>query len=376
MSVFLSLKSKRFNCEMKLNEKVTFIWGSSGQGKTEFTRRIQSKSSMNKLSISNGFDAVVLTSELFNQSYKLAMRSFTGNTDERKTVRKHLEKYWSDEDNFPYKDHVLIIDDEDFVKSDCFAVYFNCDKSNYYIIINRSKLPMISYSANEVYRFVADGANHYIERYFKYSEDTTNTSISSIDTAIVEGVGSDFVFFSNLLTDDITVLNPTSFGTITDGGRDNVVKFIETEYSKLLGKRILLIVDFCAFGSNINELYNLCQSRGLNIIFDRDYLSFEYLLLRSNFINDLYLDSVIESDRLKHYSLEDLFTKRLISLTRDCIYSYSKSSDEFSVCYYLDCCKNKRNKGTCSMRRSGLSKNKLTNLLRGTKFEYLLERHK
>ena len=59
---------------------------------------------------------------------------------------------------------IIVIDDEDFVKSRDFSHFFNCDKYNYYIIINRSKVPGINYSVDEIYNFVKDGTDHYIKK--------------------------------------------------------------------------------------------------------------------------------------------------------------------------------------------------------------------
>lgn len=89
-----------------------------------------------------------------------------------------------------------------------------------YIIINRAKLPKLSYSANEIYRFIADGKKHYIEKYYEYD----NTDYVNIDAAIVEGSGSDFVFFSHLFKNNIQVWNPMSFGNLQSAGRSNMDK--------------------------------------------------------------------------------------------------------------------------------------------------------
>lgn len=45
-----------------------------------------------------------------------------------------------------------------------FSCFYNCDRYNYYIIINRGKVSGISYSVDEIYDFVKDGKNHYIRK--------------------------------------------------------------------------------------------------------------------------------------------------------------------------------------------------------------------
>ena len=47
-------------------------------------------------------------------------------------------------------DSIIIIDDEDFVISEEFSAWFNSDKSNYYIIINRSYISNIGNSVGEI----------------------------------------------------------------------------------------------------------------------------------------------------------------------------------------------------------------------------------
>lgn len=365
MSVLIKLESKKYCCELKLNEKITFIQGDSGQGKTEFTRRAGSENSANKIIVSNGFKLVVLTKQLFEQSYNMALRHNEHNED----IGRFLKKYWSDSRNFPYENSIIVVDDEDFVKSPAFATYYHCDKSNYYIIINRAKLPNLSYSADEIYRFVADGKNHYIEKYYQFD----NADLHNVGTALIEGSGSDFIFFTHLFQGKIEVLNPTSFGNLQSAGRSNVVKLLELNYEKFLNRKVFVLVDFCAFGSDMDDFYNVCLNHNLKIIFEHRYLSFEYMLLKSNMIHDEKLDFVVEKDRLKYHSLEDLFTNRLNELTLGTYYSYSKSVQNFPICYYENCCKNSLNRGDCRVRMSSLGKNKLEEMLKETEFEYFLE---
>lgn len=157
--VRITVESKKYNCILDIKEKATFIKGDSGVGKTEFIRRISSESNANKVSVSNGYDLVVLRPDTFRRICNRASKGETG-----KNRESILERYWDAKDNFPYYNSIIIIDDEDFVKSKDFSCFFNCDKYNYYIIINRSKVPGINYSVDEVYNFVKDGKNHYIQK--------------------------------------------------------------------------------------------------------------------------------------------------------------------------------------------------------------------
>ena len=195
--ITIELVSKRFCCTLKIREKLTFIRGDSGVGKTEFTKRVASRTSANHIEVSNGFEISVLTRDYFHNIYKksLDIKNKSETTKNQKETA-FLRNYWGIEDNFPLPSNtIFIIDDEDFVKSHAFAVLFECDKSNYYIIINRSNLPSLSYSADEVYDFVSDGRSHTIQKYYDYKIDKNDTSI---DMVFVEGIGSDFIFFREL----------------------------------------------------------------------------------------------------------------------------------------------------------------------------------
>lgn len=369
LSIEINLKSKKFCCSFSIKEKLTFIRGDSGVGKTEFTRRVSSRTSANHIDVSNGFELSVLTTEVFENIYRKALSQ--KNKDEstkNQEETKFLRKFWSTNDNFPFSDNMIfIIDDDDFVKTHAFAVLFECDKSNYYIIINRSNLPSLSYSADEVYNFVSDGINHTLEKYYSYMKKTIDTHL---DMILVEGIGSDFIFFQTLFSNG-KVLKPNDFNGIHGGGKDNLIKALKENIILFYHKSIFLIIDFCGFGSNIEDLINLAKDYNVTLFVNRDYLSFEYFLLKSNLIKD-DIDDFIEKNRLKFYSLEDLCTQRLIFLTRGTLYPYSKSNNSFSSCYYLDCCSNINNNGNCDIRRSKLAKDKVKNMIIDTDFEYFL----
>lgn len=367
--VRISLISKKFCCDFSIKEKLTFIKGDSGTGKTEFTRRVSSNTSANTITVSNGFDLSVFTKDVFNNIYKRALSYKNSNKNYiNKEEMKFLREYWGVKNNFPLPDNtIFIIDDEDFVKTHIFSVLFECDKSNYYIIINRSNIPSLSYSADEIYSFAANGINHTIKKYYNFEE----ISGDKVDIVLVEGIGSDFIFFKKLFSDR-DVLNPKAFKNINSGGKDNLINAIKNNISYFYNRNILLVIDFCGFGSNIEYLVNLVKDNNLKVVIMSKYLSFEYLILKSNFIKD-DIDTIISMDRLKFYSLEDLCTQRLISLTKGTIYHYSKSGTGFSPCYYLDCCSNTKNDGSCNLRRSAVARNKIVNMVVNTDFQYLLK---
>ncbi len=165
-------------------------------------------------------------------------------------------------------------------------------------------------------------------------------------------------------------VNPSMILGENSAGKSNLIKCLKEDLFK--NSTMFLLVDFCAFGSDIDDPYNVCKDKNIKAYFDKDYLSFEYLLLVSNFINDTDLNFYLEKNRLKYLSLEVLFTDRLTVLTSGEAFKYSKSMRDFPVCYFKDCCENRGNKGTCQKRKYFLGKKKIDWMLKGTKFEDLL----
>lgn len=357
------LESKKYKCTMEFNQKLTFIRGDSGQGKTELIRRLSSGSKSNTIITSNDFEVVVLTKQIFEQSYKFALKH--KNSD--KTDLSFLKSYWNNSENFPYDNSIIFIDDEDFVKSHEFAVFYESDRSNYYVIINRGDIPSLSYSVSEIYEFVSRGREHWIQRLYDYSLKT----LPKIDEVIVEGIGSDYVFFSNLFKEK-RVINPTTDNMMLGGGRSNVVTMLEKFHERFRHRRLFLLIDYCAFGSDIDRLINVCENYGLEVFLNEQYLSFEFLLLKSNFIDDQSLDNFINKHVLEFASLELLFTQRLFELTKDTYYRYDKSSSKFAECYYKNCCIFGTDRFDCIIRKTKMKENKIFNMLNGTEFEYLL----
>lgn len=374
--VNIGLRSKRYNCSINLCEKVTFVVGNSGSGKTEFVRRLLSKSSSKVIEVTEGYSYEVLTLDRFEDYCNGALKHILSDNkinieqfnllsnDEKKS---HYIKYWSNNIDFPFSNSIIIIDDEDFINSLEFNAFFDSDKSNYYMIINRSHLSHIGYSVDEVYEFKCDGVNHFIEK--KYNIDNV-IKRGNYDYVLVEGIGSDFIFFSNMIGKK--VINPMYNKKLNSGGRSNVVKAIELNKDEFKGKSILVLIDYVAFGSNFESLYSICNCIYADFMIYSSYKSFEYLLLKSNIINDKDLDKFVEENRLKFKSLEVLYTERLRNLTSNKLYSYSKKNDKFPVCYYKDCCENKNNRGICDKRKLYHNKNKFSCLLDGTDFEDFL----
>lgn len=66
MGIDISLKSKKYNCFMHLDEKISFVLGDSGKGTTVFARLASDSDNTGvDISVSDGFELVVLTGATF-----------------------------------------------------------------------------------------------------------------------------------------------------------------------------------------------------------------------------------------------------------------------------------------------------------------------
>lgn len=240
-----------------------------------------------------------------------------------KEPQRLMREYWSISVNFPYEDSVIFVDDEDFVESDLFNVFFDCDHYNYYVIINRRQLSKIGYSVDEVYTLETTGIDHYL----KHAFPPNTLENSTVDYIVTEGVGSDFMFFRSWVGD--SVVNPTYADKIPSGGRTNVSKMLIANAETFWHKSILFLVDYVAFGSNYSLLISVCTQLNITPIVCRDYRSFEYLLLCSNLAHDTLLKHFEATNLLKFKSLEVLYTFRLKQITANSILHYQKNVVDF-----------------------------------------------
>lgn len=357
--VSIEVRSPRFDCDLNINSKCTVITGDSGIGKTELTRMLFSRSAVVKVSVSNNWDLVNLDSNKFKELCRQATKKLTGSTDS-------LKKYWGNEDNFPYTDSIIFIDDDDLIKLKEFNDFFHADKSNIYIIINRTAVGFLTYSVDDIYEFKSSGKYHYIER--KYN--ITEVNSTPIDCALVEGIGSDFIFFSKLFKDNVKVLNPQYFG-LQSGGKDNVIKAIESDLDFFKGHNVLVLIDYSAFGNEMQRLSEFISVNNIHIVILPSYLSFEYLLLSSNMF-DVDVDKFIAENYYKYFSVESLCTELLCNITYGKSYSYSKSTSKFSECYYTNCCYDGKFVTDCDLFNKFKKKDKIIALLRDTKFQVFL----
>ena len=122
--VRLSVDNKRFKCNIELEDKVTVIVGDSGVGKTLFAKKLYQN--FDDVEISNDYDVVILDTMMFKRWVKQASMFSKGKT---------LEEYWSTQSNLPAVHSIIIVDDDDIVKSREFDTFFEKSQDNYFLFI-------------------------------------------------------------------------------------------------------------------------------------------------------------------------------------------------------------------------------------------------
>lgn len=334
----IDVTSSKYNCNMVINQKITVIRGNSGKGKSKFTEAVEDASGAYKISLSD-------------TNYELVVPS---NKDWYKTISRNIE----------HKDRcIYIIDDADYVFNMEFYKLFNTDRYSFYIIINRftdfntKSLGGLPFCIDEVYSFVANGKNHYLEPYYEFKDEniTENNVKNKIQHILTEDSNSGFEFFSYI-----------NKNTQTSNGRDNIIKMLNN-----FNGNVLLLADRAALGSSFDEIMEKASLGNVGVSIPKNYLSFEYFLLRSNFFN--YNTANISNSQICMYeSAEQMYEDILEKLTQGKPYQYKK--EHISRCYMLNCCAMRKKRELLGGCNKGISSsNKLNQMFNNTEFETLMK---
>ena len=214
---------------------------------------------------------------------------------------------------------IIFIDEETkAIKTVEFAAKVK-ESDNYYVIITRENLPNLPYSVEEVYGIhtsgkFADMRQTYNSFYKLYSFDITEDQPS--DVVIVEDTNSGYEFFDSICGDGITC--------VSAGGKAGIKQMV-TQYR---GKKVLVIADGAAFGSEMGELYLYMQSNPEMSMYLPE--SFEWIILSSGLIDGNRIADIIKTpeeyiESREYFSWENYFTRLLVSETKDTYLHYNKS---------------------------------------------------
>ena len=137
----IKVRSKKYNCDLSLEHKVTVIIGDSGRGKTQLVKALRDRSGGYKVDYNQSIKVVVLEDDNW----------------------KHLLTSYNEVPLF-------IVDDCDFVFTEEFGRMFNSLCDCYLIAITRTQnrvkkideASSIPVSNDAVYEMIADGIEHKI----------------------------------------------------------------------------------------------------------------------------------------------------------------------------------------------------------------------
>lgn len=214
---------------------------------------------------------------------------------------------------------IVFIDEETtIVKSDNFARKIR-ETDNYYVIITRENLPNLPYSVEEVYGIHNSGRYSDMRRTYNsfYQLYTTENSIKNepVEIVIAEDSNSGHEFFKAVTADNISC--------ISAGGKTKIKRLVNDNK----GKKMLIIADGAAFGSEMGELYRYIKKHPEVSLYLPE--SFEWLILKSGLIDGNRIVDILQhtEDYLESsdfFSWERFFTKLLISETEGTYLQYSK----------------------------------------------------
>ena len=217
-------------------------------------------------------------------------------------------------------DAIIFIDEETrIITTDSFAAALR-GSDNYYVIITRENLPNLPYSVEEIYGIhnsgkYSDVRQTYNSFYRLYSMSTVSVS-EETEAVLTEDTNSGYEFFRAVTPDRIVCQSA--------GGKTGFKQLV-LGYK---GRKILIIADGAAFGSEMGEMYLYMRNNPDVSIYLPE--SFEWVILASGLIDGNRIEDIVENtenyvDSSEFFSWEQYFTRLLVSETKDSYLHYSKS---------------------------------------------------
>lgn len=282
--ISVTVKDKRNVYKFDLSRNITILTGDSGRGKTTL------------------FDMVWDSNNYENSSVKIICD---------RPVIAVSGRDWDHTISSARNSIILIDEDNEFVRTKEFAHLVN-GSSNYFLIITRSTLEQLPISVTEIYEL--EGAkNKKFKRVYKetdgmYHAPSKRNLPFVPEVIITEDSKTGFQFFS-------TIAQNAGIKCVSASGKSSIVHMLE----QFKDKKVLVIADGAAFGSNMRNLVLKQETRPKMIGI---YLpeSFEWLILKSGLTNDPEWEKVSFPERFveseKHFSWERYFTELLVENTR------------------------------------------------------------
>ncbi|MBQ4487033.1 MAG: translation initiation factor 2 [Oscillospiraceae bacterium] len=210
------------------------------------------------------------------------------------------------------KDSIVFIDeDQDFVNSHEFAQAAK-NSDNYYVIFNREGMHELPYSVEEIYEIRSKGKYHTFSKMYRFDDNHLltgrNRRTVKNDIFLTEDSGAGFEFYRDYFKDSDIICASSS-------SNSNIFSFLKEHKDK----KILIVADGAAFGSEIDRIIKLQDTVNFRLYLPE---SFEWLILRSGLIKNDELGSMLDDpsehiESSEHFSWEIFFEKYLIKATKD-----------------------------------------------------------
>ncbi len=221
-------------------------------------------------------------------------------------------------------DSIVFIDEgAEYIKTPGFA-HAAKNSDNYYVIFSRESLHDLPYSVDEIYEIKTSGKFHKFEKMFKaeknhiYARNNTRGKFQ-FDIFLTEDSKSGYQFYKNFFAS-------TNIVCESSGSNSEIFKWLRDHKDK----RIFVVADGAAFGSEIDRVLKLQSSTGENIKICLPE-SFEWLILKSGLIKAPDIISVLQTpsehiESKDYFSWEMFFEDYLVSHTVNTHFQYTKKA--------------------------------------------------
>lgn len=279
----ISVKDRFISFNFTLERNVTILTGDSGTGKSTLINMVKNFSKSGKSS------GVTLKCD-------------------KSCIVLEDSKYWETELEDTHESVVFVEESTPFLTSYDFARMIK-NSDNYYVLITREPLPQIPYSIDSIKQIRKNGKKSTFESVYK------NISVKDIsdfpyELVIIEDSKTGFQFYTK-------ASEGTDTECISSNGKSGIVELLK----KNKNKKILIIADSAALGSEIRELvYFKEKSQNKTDFFLPE--SFEWLILRSDIfsgsadIQEILTNPVDYIECQKYFSWEQYFTMLLVNSTK------------------------------------------------------------
>ena len=278
----VSVKNRHINFTFTLERNITVLTGESGTGKTKLINMVR-------------------------EHYNLGKSSGVTLKCDRPCIVLEGRR-WENELANTNGSIVFVEESTLFLNSKAFASAIQ-KTDNYYVLVTREPLAQIPYSIDEIYFIHKNGKNPKFEKIYR---DISVNRISDFpyDLVIVEDSKAGYQFFSKATEN-------SDLECLTSGGKSGIVKLLE-EHS---GKKVLVIADAAAFGSEIKKIQYL-KNKSENKIDLFLPESFEWLILKSavfgssNEVKEVLASPADYIESEDYFSWERFFTDFLVKASK------------------------------------------------------------